>query len=168
MTVPDSAPGSRTGAQGLQVRFFRAFAKRHTRLLVRTRGRPSWSGPRLRFLVLETTGRRTGRPRSIVLLYMPHGADFVVVASNYGSEQPPAWWHNLSADPAATVHVGGRSVAVTARVLQGEERTAILPRVIAWNGQWRSYVRNLQRELPVVHLERRPAGDITTPPTPPG
>jgi deazaflavin-dependent oxidoreductase (nitroreductase family) len=138
-----------------QVRFFRAFARGHTRLLVRTRGRPSWSGPRLRFLVLETTGRRSGRPRSVVLLYMPDGENFVVIASNYGGERPPAWWLNLSAGPDAVVHVAGRSIPVQARLLAGAERDAMIPRAASYNSQWRGYLRTVQRELPIVRLERR-------------
>lgn len=147
----------------LRTRFFRVFARGHTRLLVATRGRPSWSGPRLRFLVLETTGRTSGAARKVVLLFMPDGDAFVVLASNYGSEQPPAWWWNLDARPEATVHVAGSSVAVRARALAGEERAAILPRVRAWNGLWRGYLATLVRDLPVVRLER-----LTTPPTRPG
>ena len=151
-----SAAGNVTAmsADTLQVRFFRAFAKRHTRLLVRTRGRPSWSGPRLRFLVLETRGRHSGLRRSVVLLYMPDGDGFVVIASNYGGERPPAWWMNLTTDPAAVVHVSGRSVPVRARALSGDERAAMLPRAAAYNGQWRGYLRTVQRELPIVRLER--------------
>ena len=139
-----------------QVRFFRAFARQHTRLLVRTRGRPSWSGPHLRFLVLETRGRRSGQPRRVVLLYMPDGEDFVVIASNYGGERAPAWWMNLSTDPDAIVHVSGRSVPVRARVLAGAERDAMLTRAVSYNRQWRGYTRTVQRELPIVRLERRP------------
>ncbi|HTZ10462.1 MAG TPA: nitroreductase family deazaflavin-dependent oxidoreductase, partial [Acidimicrobiales bacterium] len=135
----------------------------HTRLLVRTRGRPSWGGPRLRFLVLETTGRRSGLARQVVLLFMPDGDAFVVLASNYGSERPPAWWCNLETRPAATVHVGGRTVAVRARALAGAERESLLPRVRAWNGLWRGYLATLRRELPVVRLE-----PLTTAPTRPG
>jgi len=138
----------------LQVRFFRAFARRHTRLLVRTRGRPSWSGPRLRFLVLETRGRRSGAPRSVVLLYMPDGEDYVVIASNYGGERPPAWWLNLTDDPDSVVHVSGRSVSVRARALAGEERAAMVARAVSYNRQWRGYVHTVQRELPIVRLER--------------
>lgn len=138
----------------LQVRFFRAFARRHTRLLVRTHGRPSWSGPRFRFLVLEVRGRRSGQHRSVVLLYMPDGDGFVVIASNYGGERPPAWWLNLSADPDAVVHVGGRSIPVRARTLAGEERQAMALRAVSYNKQWRRYMRTVQRELPIVRLER--------------
>jgi len=151
----------------LRDRFFRVFTRGHTWLLVRTRGRPSHSGPRLRFLVLETTGRRSGRPRPVVALYMRDADAFVVVASNFGQERPPAWWLNLTTRPEATVHVSGRSIPVRARALEGEERRAILPRVVAYNGLWREYVNTLQRELPIVRLERLPAG-LTTPPSPPG
>lgn len=140
-------------SDSLQVRCFRAFARRHTRLLVRTRGRPSWSGPRLRFLVLETQGRHSGRPRNVVLLYMPDGEHYVVIASNYGGEQPPAWWLNLSTKPEALVHVAGRTVPVRARVLAGEERAAMLARAVSYNRQWRGYARTVRRELPIVRLE---------------
>jgi deazaflavin-dependent oxidoreductase (nitroreductase family) len=148
-------------------RFFHVFTRGHTWLLARTRGRPSHVGPRLRFLVLETTGRRSGLPRRIVLLYMPDGDAFVVLASNFGQEHPPAWWRNLTANPDAVVHVAGRSIPVRARALDGEERQAILPRVVAYNGLWRGYVQNIRRDLPVVRLEGRPPA-ITSPPSPPG
>jgi deazaflavin-dependent oxidoreductase (nitroreductase family) len=139
----------------LQVRFFRAFARGHTRVLVRTHGFPSWSGPRIRFLVLETRGRRSGLPRSVVLLYMPDGGDFVVMASNFGGEQLPAWWMNLSAQPEAVVHVSGRTIPVRAQALTGEERDAMLRRAARYNRQWRGYTQSVERELPVVRLERK-------------
>lgn len=85
---------------------------------------------------------------------MPDGADFVVIASNYGGERPPAWWMNLTTDPDATVHVSGRSVPVRAQPLAGEERAAMLTRAVAYNRQWRGYARTVQRELPIVRLER--------------
>ena len=149
----------------LQVRFFRAFARGHTRVLVRTHGFPSWSGPRLRFLVLETRGRRSGLPRSVVLLYMPDGRDYVVIASNFGDEHPPAWWMNLRAQPEAVVHVSGRTIPVRARALAGEERDAMLERAVHYNRQWRGYTQNVQRDLPVLRLERVP---LTIRPSPPG
>jgi len=87
---------------------------------------------------------------------MPDGAEFVVIASNYGGERPPAWWMNLSADPDAVVHVSGRSVPVRARALAGAEREAMLTRAVSYNRQWRGYTRTVQRELPIVRLERTP------------
>lgn len=153
---PGTASVTTVPPDTLQVRFFRAFARSHTRLLVRTRGRPSWSGPRLRFLVLEVRGRRSGQPRSVVLLYMPDGEGFVVIASNYGGERPPAWWLNLDSYPDAVVHVGGRSIPVRARALAETERDKMVIRAVSYNNQWRRYLRTVQRELPIVRLEPLP------------
>jgi len=146
MTVPETF-------HALRQRSYRWFARGHNRLLLRTRGRPERLGLRLRCLVLETTGRRSGQPRRVVLLYMRDGDGFVVVASNFGGERPPAWWVNLEADPHAFVECRGRRMAVRARELQGDERTATLARAMAYNKQWRSYASTVQRPLPVVRLE---------------
>jgi len=85
---------------------------------------------------------------------MPDGDGFVVIASNYGGERPPAWWMNLTTDANATVHVAGRSVPVRARALAGDERAGMLPRAASYNKQWRGYIRTVQRELPIVRLEQ--------------
>jgi len=106
-------------------------------------------------LVLETRGRRSGQARNVVLLYMPDSESYVVIASSYGGEQPPAWWMNLVAQPEAVVHVSGRSIPVLARALAGAERDAMVTRAVLYNKQWRGYVRTVRRELPVVRLEPR-------------
>jgi deazaflavin-dependent oxidoreductase (nitroreductase family) len=161
-----NADGNRGAPRGARARFraawsafrtraFKVFTRRHTRLLVRTRGRPSRTGLRLRFLVLETRSRRTGAPHQVVLLYMPAPTGLVVIASNFGAERPPGWWLNLEAASDALVHRSGRTTAVHARVLTGEERAATASRAVAYNSQWRRYLRTVQRELPIVLLEPR-------------
>jgi deazaflavin-dependent oxidoreductase (nitroreductase family) len=85
---------------------------------------------------------------------MPDGDDYVVIASNFGGEHPPAWWMNLSAEPRAVVYVSGRTIPVRARALAGEEREDMLRRAVRYNRQWRGYTQTVQRELPVVRLER--------------
>jgi len=69
-----------------------------------------------------TTGRKSGRPRTIPLLYLPDGENLVVVASNGGTAGDPAWWLNLADDPEANVEVGGRKLRVRAEEAEGEER----------------------------------------------
>jgi len=148
MTLPESISAARQ-------RFYRAFARGHNRLLLATHGRPDHLGLRLRCLVLETTGRRSGLSRRIVLLYMPDGDGFVVLASNFGGERPPAWWVNLEASPDAVVEHRGRRIEVRARELHDDERAATLARAVAYSKQWRGYAATLQRPLPVVRLEPR-------------
>jgi deazaflavin-dependent oxidoreductase (nitroreductase family) len=89
---------------------------------------------------------------------MPDGDAFIVIASNYGGERPPGWWMNLSSLPEGIVHVSGRSIPVRARVLVGDERDAMLKRAVVYNRQWRGYTRSVQRELPVIRLERSSDG----------
>jgi deazaflavin-dependent oxidoreductase (nitroreductase family) len=139
-------------------RAYQAFTRRHNRLLLRTDGRPSWVSPRIRVLVLDTTGRRSGRTRSVVLAFFPDSDGYVVLGSNFGQERPPGWWHNLEADPRATVRVGGRRVPVRARPLQDPERAEVLARALRRIRPWRRYVTTVQRPLPVVRLEPTPPG----------
>lgn len=139
--------------QRTRQKFYRLFARAHSALVRRTRGRPEhlWLG--LCCLVLETTGRRSGRTRRVVLLYMPDGDAFVVVASNFGGEQSPGWWMNLQTRPDAVVERRGCRIAVTARELTGDERTAALARAITYSKQWKEYAAILQRPLPIIRLE---------------
>src|SRR5437016_3991163 len=88
----------------------------HAALLRRTRGRIRRS--RLLaggqpVLVLSTTGRRSGTPRSTVVAYVRHGRSYAVSALNLGSDHHPAWCLNLRANPDASVYVDGEERAVT-------------------------------------------------------
>ena len=98
------------------------------RLLGRVAGMP--------VLMLTTTGRRTGRPRTTPLTYFELDDDLAIVGSNGGEDSPPRWWLNLQAEPRATIEIGGHSEPVTARAATDEEHarlwpviTATLPRV---------------------------------------
>jgi len=87
-------------------------------------------------LVLTTTGRRSGLPRSNPLQYFRDGGDLVVIASNWGGDRDPLWAGNLDADPTASVALDGRELPVTAREVTGPDRDALW-RVIV--DQWPGY-----------------------------
>ncbi|WP_117210003.1 nitroreductase family deazaflavin-dependent oxidoreductase [Allorhizocola rhizosphaerae] len=73
-------------------------------------------------LILTTTGRKSGLARSQPLAYVPDGDDIILIGSNWGGPNHPAWSGNLIANPAAKVNVKGREKSVTARLLTGAER----------------------------------------------
>jgi deazaflavin-dependent oxidoreductase (nitroreductase family) len=117
-----------------------------------------WVGgwlPGQRFLLLTTTGRKTGQERTMPLLYVPDGERFVVVGSNGGDDRPPAWWLNLQKQPAAQVQVGRRRHRVSARRASGAELDALWKRLEASYSYYADYRRRTSREIPVVVLERR-------------
>lgn len=68
-------------------------------------------------LLLRTIGARTGQTRTNALSYARDGRSYVVVASNGGAARAPGWYHNLRADPSASIQVGTARQQVTARFL---------------------------------------------------
>ena len=108
-------------------------------------------------LLLTTVGRKSGLERTAPLLYVSHGDDFVVVASNAGDERAPAWWLNLGARPEATVRVGRETCGVRARRATHDEVSRLWPLLEASYGSYASYRERTSREIPVVLLERREA-----------
>ncbi|MCP3782562.1 nitroreductase family deazaflavin-dependent oxidoreductase [Micromonospora sp. A3M-1-15] len=104
-------------------------------------------------LVLTTTGRRSGKPRSNPLLYVPDGDAYVVIGSNWGQQHQPAWSLNLLAQPAAEVDVKGRRIPVRAEPISGEERERLFTRLVAEWPAYRTYVERAGgREIRVFRL----------------
>ena len=112
-------------------------------------GARSSQGP---MLLLTTIGRRTGQPRTNPLLFMRDDDNFVVVASNGGRAEPPAWYLNLQVEPKATVRDGRRTLGVVAETPGPEEREALWRRLHEFYAGWSHYQTLTDRELPVVRL----------------
>src|SRR6478609_3801697 len=105
-----------------------------------------------RFLVLHTTGRRSGRPRNTPLSYTKDGDAYVVIASNGGSPGDPDWYLNLQANPSAEVEVSGRRSRVAAETVTGEERERLWRQAVRSYGGYAGYQQRTDRQIPVVRL----------------
>ena len=101
-------------------------------------------------LLLTTTGAKSFMPRTVVIGYRPHGDKLAVIASANGAEKNPAWFHNLRANPVATVEVGPDSYQVNARVAAPEERPE-LAKVVEYLERQQALTKS---EIPIVVLER--------------
>jgi F420H(2)-dependent quinone reductase len=112
-------------------------------------------GLRARVLLLEHVGARSGRRRVSPLLYIPAGDDVAVIASKGGYPRNPAWFHNLRADPEATIQIGSERRPVRARVANGAERERLWRRAVDAYSSYADYQARTDREIPVVVLERR-------------
>lgn len=118
-----------------------------------------WSGGRvgarlwgLDMLLLTTTGRRSGQPRTLPLACFRHGPDLVVVASNNGQDHHPAWWLNLRERPEAEVQLGTRSWRVRGELAGPGERATLWPWLLQQNPMYATYEKRTTREIPVVLL----------------
>ncbi len=107
-----------------------------------------------RMLLLHHKGARTGTERVNPLVYQPVGEGFAVFASKAGAPTNPDWYHNLIANPEATVEIGEDTVRVRARVAEGEERERIWTRQKQDRPNFADYEKKTSRQIPVLILER--------------
>ena len=107
----------------------------------------------LPIVLLTTTGRVSGRRRTVPLCALPDGEAYVVIASYGGLDQPPSWWLNLQADPRATVQLGQTTSLVVARETTAEERERLWAEVTRIAPGYLDYQRRTSRRIPVVLLE---------------
>jgi deazaflavin-dependent oxidoreductase (nitroreductase family) len=105
-------------------------------------------------LLLTTTGRSSGEPRTTPLIYGRSGDDYLIVASNGGSPEPPAWFRNLSAQPEVEVQVLAERFSARARVATAEEKPAMWEEMVGHWPPYEDYQRRTDREIPVVVLQR--------------
>jgi deazaflavin-dependent oxidoreductase (nitroreductase family) len=106
-------------------------------------------------LRLTTTGRRTGRPRSVIVGYFQDGPNLVTLAMNGWADPEPAWWLNLQTQPEATVELVGETHAVRARAAQGAERSRLWARWSEIDRQLDAYAARRSAPTAVVILEPR-------------
>jgi deazaflavin-dependent oxidoreductase (nitroreductase family) len=106
-------------------------------------------------LLLITTGRKSGQPRTSPIVYLAHGADLVLIDTNAGNERLPAWAHNLRANPEAEVEVGRQRRRVLARAAEGTEREELWRAHNVQYSGFDEYAAKLRRRPSVWVLEPR-------------
>jgi deazaflavin-dependent oxidoreductase (nitroreductase family) len=132
--------------QDVNLRVMREFRANHGRV----------SGPlaHMPVLLLTMTGARSGRTMTKPLVYTTDGDRLVVIASFAGAPKHPAWYHNLLANPEATVEVGSERFRVKATVTSGEERQRLFDRQAAQMPIFVEYQQKTSRQSPVLVLAR--------------
>ena len=107
-----------------------------------------------KLLELTTTGARSGLPRTVTLGWFPDEKDsWLVVASNAGAAQHPAWYVNMAKNPDQVwITLDGRKIHVRPESLKGTERAEAWQRIVAQAPGYAGYATKTDREIPVVRL----------------
>jgi deazaflavin-dependent oxidoreductase (nitroreductase family) len=104
-------------------------------------------------LLLHTTGAKSGQARVHPMMYLADGDNYAVFASKAGAPTNPDWYHNLVANPRASIEVGDKTVNVVAKVAEGETRERLWSQQKERYTGFAEYEAKTTRQIPVVILE---------------
>ena len=103
-------------------------------------------------LLLTTTGRKSGKTRTVPLGFLRDGSTYVIIASYGGLPRNPAWYLNLNSQPDATIQVKRQAMRVKAETASPEKRRELWARLIEAAPGYANYEQRTSREIPVVIL----------------
>ena len=152
MANPDRSVRGRRFSDQLMTGVLRVFSRMHITLYRWTGG---FLGGRVfgnRMLLLTTTGRKTGQPRTTPVAYLADGDALVIVGGAAGVAKQPAWWLNLQSHPEAQIQLGRRKLRVSASKALPEEQQRLWARYPAHHALFVKMQKRVSRDIPVVML----------------
>ena len=103
-------------------------------------------------LLLTTTGRKTGKQRTLPLVYIMDGSAYVITASAGGADKNPGWFFNIRSNPQATIQVKDMHIKVTAEVAEPEKKSELWAQLVEVAPNFAGYQKRTSREIPMVIL----------------
>lgn len=103
-------------------------------------------------LLLTSRGAKTGKKRTVAILYLKTDDGYAVVASYGGADKHPAWFVNLRNDPNAEIQAGAQSFKVLSRIATRDENAELWPKLTAMYPDYQVYQDRSARDIPVVLL----------------
>jgi len=172
---PSRLPGARLVQKVSSTRGFAKVAPHVVPALDRavhrlTRGKVLLSAQMLPGVILTARGARSGLPRRTPLACMPEErtgegtgggtgegtvGSWVLIGSNFGRTDHPAWTANLLAHPDVEINWKGRDIPVTARLLSGAERDAVWKTLLEFWPPYATYQSRVEREIRLFRITRR-------------
>lgn len=105
-------------------------------------------------VLLSTIGARSGKLRRTPLMRVEHNGEYAIVASSYGADRDPAWYHNVKADPHVQLQDGAVHGDYLAREVTGAEKATWWQRAVAAYPPYAEYQAGTDRVIPVFVLTR--------------
>ncbi len=131
----------------------KAFINTHILLYRATGGKVGGRLAGIDHLLLTTTGRKTGKARTIPIACMQHEGKLVIVASNNGQDHHPAWYLNLVDNRQVKVQFRRERRDTSAQTATTDERAKLWPLLTNYNRMFARYEKRTTREIPVVLID---------------
>ncbi len=103
-------------------------------------------------LLLTTTGRKTGKQRTLPLNYIMDGPAYVITASASGADRDPGWFFNIRSNPQAVIQVKDKQIKVTAEIVGPEKKPELWARLVEVAPNYAGYQKRTSRDIPMVIL----------------
>jgi deazaflavin-dependent oxidoreductase (nitroreductase family) len=107
---------------------------------------------KLPVLLLTTTGRKSGKQRTLPLVYIMDDSAYVITASAGGADKHPGWFFNIRSNPQATIQVKDKHIKVKAEVAGQEKKSELWARLVEVAPNFAGYEKRTSREIPMVIL----------------
>jgi len=124
----------------------------HVRRYRETGGEVGYLWNDVPILLLTTTGRKSGEPRTSALIFGRDGDDYLIVASMGGAPQHPSWYLNLTANPAAEIQVKADVIPVIGRTASDDEKPRLWAIMTGLWPNYDAYQSRTDRAIPIVVL----------------
>jgi F420H(2)-dependent quinone reductase len=123
-----------------------------------TGGRIGGKMGRVGVLLFTSTGRKSGKQRTVPLVYIRDGSAYVITASANGADKHPAWFFNVQSNPQATIEVKDKKIPVVAEVAGSEKKPELWAQLVELAPNFAGYQKRTSRDIPMVIL--RPVDDV--------
>lgn len=104
-------------------------------------------------VLVQMTGAKSGKKKTIPLMYVPHGDGFILVASQGGAPKHPAWYFNLVKNPEIEITHAGQTRKYTARLVDEAEKATLWPTCVEYYPPYEQYQQRTSRQIPVFLCE---------------
>jgi len=117
------------------------------RVMGRLQGRP--------IMLVTMTGAKSGKSRTVPLMYVPYKEGVIIVASQGGSPRSPVWTRNLIANPDIVVQYKSKLMNLRARQVDDAEKALVWPICVEHYPEYEDYQKRTDRKIPVFVCEPR-------------
>lgn len=112
-------------------------------------------------LTLTTTGRKSGQPRKVSLVFIKSGSAYAVAGTNAGRDRHPGWYFNLRSNPQVQVRIKRQQIKAVAEVASPEQKKLLWEQLVAAAPMFARYEKGMHREIPMVLLHpQMPEGKV--------
>jgi deazaflavin-dependent oxidoreductase (nitroreductase family) len=136
-------------------RFIKPFSRLNVFVYRLTGGRLMGKFQGLPICLVKMTGARSGKERTVPLMYVPYQDGVIIVASQGGAPKSPVWYQNLVKHPDIEVQYKSNKMKLRARQVGDEEKARVWPTCVEHYPPFEDYQARTNRNIPVFVCEQR-------------